>query len=71
MPYVIAGGDDSDLFIALDPTKVDEDGEMEVVVLTADGVEERHQHIVAYMELYLAALLAGIERERADRAGLE
>jgi hypothetical protein len=70
VPYVFAGGA-GDLFFAFDPDAVAEDGEREVVVFTSDGGEERHPNIVVFMERYLDALLAGIERERADRDGIE
>ena len=71
VPYVFAGSDTTDLFFAFDPGVVSDEGELEVVVFTSDGGEERHPNIIAFMDAYLRTLLAGIEQERADRDGIE
>jgi len=70
VPYVFSASSSSDLFFALDPRKPLGDGELEVVIFTSDGGEERHPDIITFMKAYLYALEVGIERERADRDGI-
>lgn len=68
--YVFAADSESDLFFVFDPASRRSDGEMDVVIYTADGGEERHKNIIDFLFAYLRALEAGIARERADRKGL-
>lgn len=67
---VFAGDPDYDLFFAFDFRKPPIEDELEVVIFTADGAQERHPTLVAFLQSYLNALKAAIEGEKADRDGL-
>ena len=70
LDFVFAAGAESDLYFVFDPSTRRPDGEMDVIIYTADGNEERHPNIVAFMASYLEVLEQGIAREKADRDGL-
>lgn len=68
--YLFAYGTESYDAFAFDPTRVSDDGEMEVVQIGEMGEQKRWQRFDLFLQDYLKKLKQDIENERADRAKL-
>jgi hypothetical protein len=67
IPSVFAASEYSDLFFCFDYRHPKPDGELEVVIFTLNGAQERHPNFLAWLYTYLDVMQAGIDREKADR----